>query len=120
MAPGCAWQTRNTGLDPVGTYKLIRVDDRDVPCPVQHGGQSLIVESGVFVFESAGAGRSRIGFVGPGGGKVRREVRATYRCRGATLKMKWKGAGMTTGTLDGDTFTMNNEGMKFFYRRVPQ
>jgi hypothetical protein len=31
--------------------------------------------------------------------------------------MRWAGAGMTTGTLEGDTFTMNNEGMSFSYHK---
>jgi hypothetical protein len=29
----------------------------------------------------------------------------------------WDGAGTTTGTVDGTTFTMVNEGMEFVYRR---
>jgi hypothetical protein len=29
----------------------------------------------------------------------------------------WDGAGTTTGTVDGTTFTMDNEGMLFVYRR---
>jgi len=31
--------------------------------------------------------------------------------------MQWKGAGITTGTIEGSTFTMNNEGMKFVYKK---
>lgn len=27
--------------------------------------------------------------------------------------MKWQGARITTGTLEGETFTMNNEGIVF-------
>ncbi len=120
MVPGCAWKATNDGPEPVGSYTLIRVNEQKVPCRIQHAGQFLTVESGMFVFEADAGCRSQIDFVGPSGGKVRRDVRATYRRRGATLTMKWKGAGKTTGTLHGDTFTMNNEGMKFFYRRVVQ
>jgi hypothetical protein len=31
--------------------------------------------------------------------------------------MKWQGAGMTTGTIAGNTFTMNNEGMELVYKK---
>jgi hypothetical protein len=31
--------------------------------------------------------------------------------------MKWEGAGITTGTIDGDTFTMDNVEMVFVYRK---
>ena len=30
--------------------------------------------------------------------------------------MQWEGAGTTQGTVEEDTFTMNNEGMLFTYR----
>jgi hypothetical protein len=31
--------------------------------------------------------------------------------------MRWQGAGMTIGSVAGDTFTMNNEGMVLAYRK---
>ncbi len=31
--------------------------------------------------------------------------------------MKWERAGITTGTVEGSSFTMNNEGMNFAYRK---
>jgi hypothetical protein len=31
--------------------------------------------------------------------------------------MRWKGAGTTTGNIQGSDFTMNNEGMIFAYRK---
>ena len=30
--------------------------------------------------------------------------------------MKWQGAGLTTGTVEGITFTMDIEGMLFVYK----
>jgi len=49
--------------------------------------------------------------------EMTREVKAAYTQEGSTLTMKWEGAGTTTGTVHGDTFTMNNEGMVFSYRK---
>jgi hypothetical protein len=31
--------------------------------------------------------------------------------------MRWKGAGVITGTVAGSVFTMNNEGMIFQYQK---
>jgi hypothetical protein len=45
------------------------------------------------------------------------EVKATYTREGPKLTMKWQGAGTTIGTVEGDIFTMNNEGMVFAYRK---
>jgi hypothetical protein len=56
-------------------------------------------------------------FVPPSGQEVTREVSATYTRQGATLTMQWQGAGRTTGTLTDNTFTMDNEGMLFVYRK---
>jgi len=32
--------------------------------------------------------------------------------------MQWQGAGVTNGTVEGDTFTMDNEGQIFLYRKT--
>ena len=53
----------------------------------------------------------------PSGGNPSREVKATFAQEGSKLTMKWEGAGMTTGTVEGDAFAMNNEGMIFAYRK---
>jgi hypothetical protein len=53
----------------------------------------------------------------PSRGDSAAEVKATYTRQGSTLTMQWEGAGTTTGTVQGDTFTMNNEGMAFAYRK---
>lgn len=60
---------------------------------------------------------SRITFA-PGSGKaVDRQVNASYTREGSTLTMKWEGAGMTTGNVNGNSFTMNNEGNVLAYRK---
>lgn len=48
---------------------------------------------------------------------MNREVPGTYTREGAKFIMRWKDAGMTTGTLEGSTFTMVNEGMPFVYSK---
>lgn len=102
---------------PAGVYNLVSVDGNPVPAKVTHGGHALEVRSGTMTFEAGSACGTRTVFVPAGGKEVVREVQATYTRHGAELKMSWKGAGKTTGTLEGDVFTLNNEGMLFVYRR---
>jgi len=104
-------------INPVGTYALMSVNTKQVPCAVQHERAELTVKSGTFIINADGTCSSRMVFSPPSGGDVTRDVKATYTRQGATLTMKWEGAGMTIGTVEGDTFTMNNEGMVLAYRK---
>ncbi len=54
----------------------------------------------------------------PSGQPQSREVSATYTRDGSRLTMQWQGAGVTIGTIEGDTFTMDNEGQIFLYRKT--
>ena len=98
----------------VGTYNLVTVDGQKVPCTVQHEGHTMTISSGSFVIGGDGNCGSKMVLAGFDRAI---EVKATYTREGQKLTMKWQGAGMTVGTVEGDTFTMNNEGMVFAYRR---
>jgi hypothetical protein len=103
--------------NPVGTYNLVSVDGKQVPCTLQHEGHTLAVKSGAFVINPDGTCSSKMVFSPPSGGDATREVKANYTRQGSKLTMQWQGAGVTAGTLESDTFTMNNEGMIFAYRK---
>ena len=110
---------QNSGVvvDAVGEYTLVSVDGKIVPATVSHDGSSLQVRSGKFSINADGSCSTTTVFVPPNGKEVAREVSAKYTQAGATLTMTWKGAGMTCGTIEGKTFTMNNEGMLFVYTK---
>jgi hypothetical protein len=108
---------RSTGPDPSGVYALISVNAMKVPASVTHEGAKLQVRSGTFTINADGTCDSKIVFVPPSGIESTRKVKATYTQEGTKLRMKWEGAGITTGTIHGDTFTMNNEGMVFAYQK---
>ena len=115
---GCAPKGKVAGdVDPVGTYALISVDGKNVPCALEHEGHSVTIKSGSFVIQADGTCASKVTFVPPSGSDLTRDVSATYTREGLKLTMKWKGAGTTVGTFEGNTFTMNNEGMLFAYRK---
>lgn len=103
--------------DPTGVYALVSVNGSKVPASVSHDGTSLQVRSGTFTIKADGTCGTKTVFVPPSGSEVAREVTATYTKEGSKLTMQWKGAGTTTGTIEGTTFTMNNEGMLFVYRK---
>lgn len=88
-----------------------------MPASVSHEGVALQVRSGTFTFKADGTCSTKTTFVPPLGSEVAREVSATYTKVGSKLTMQWQGAGTTTGTIEGNTFTMDNEGMVFAYKK---
>ncbi len=103
--------------DVTGVYTLVSVNGNRVPATVSHDGVALQVRSGTFTIGADGkCGTSTI-FVPPAGSVATQQVAATYTKDGPKLTMNWEGAGTTTGTLDGNTFTMENEGMVLVYRK---
>ena len=120
---GCKPEANQTKVDspastnPAGTYSLMSVDGKNVPCAVNHDGHSLTVKSGTFVIGADGTCVSKMVFTPPSGSEATREVKATFTQEGSKLTMKWEGAGTTVGTIEGATFTMNNEGMVLAYKK---
>ena len=106
-----------TGSNPTGVYALVSVGGNNVPASVSHDGVALQVRSGTFTLKADGTCSTRTIFVPPSGSATTNEVSATYTKDGSKLTMQWQGAGTTTGTIEGNTFTMENEGMVFVYRR---
>ena len=104
--------------DSVGTYALVSVDGNKVPCTLQHEGHTLTIKSGSFIISPEGTCNSRVVFSPPSGGDTTRDVKATYTRQGSELTMKWERAGVTIGTVEGDTFTMENEGQILLYQKT--
>jgi len=100
-----------------GTFTLRTVNGLALPAKVQHGKDLVEVLSGSMAFNTDGTCVSKTVFRPPAGQEVHREVIADYVRDGSNLRMKWHGAGKTTGTLQDDGFMMNNEGMIFAYQR---
>jgi len=93
---------------------LVSVDGNKVPCTVQHEGHTMTIKSGSFIINADGTCSSKMFLEGR---DAAIEVKATYTREGSKLTMTWQGAGMTVGIVEGDTFTMNNEGMVLTYRK---
>jgi hypothetical protein len=105
------------GSDIAGTYALESVNGGKLPFAMTHDGVTITIRAGSFVIKDDGTCSSRMTFVVPSGEEMTRDVAGTYTREGATLTITWAGAGTTTGTVEGKTFTMDNEGMVLVYRR---
>lgn len=116
---GCATTGDNKAdrNDPTGVYTLVAVNGIKLPAGVLHGETEIKVHAGTFTIKADGTCSTQTVFGPPSGNTVTREVSATYTQEGSTLKMQWQGAGRTEGTIQGDSFDMNNEGMIFSYKK---
>ena len=107
----------NANIDPTGVYALVSVDGKSLPCSLNHEGATPTIKSGVFTINADSNCVSQITFFVPMKGDRSREVKATYTRQGTEITMQWEGAGTTMGNVNGNTFTMTNEGMVFAYRK---
>jgi hypothetical protein len=105
------------GVEPTGVYTLVSVNGNKMPASVSHDGTAVQVRSGSFTIKADGTCGTTTVFVPPSGKEVTRDVSATYTKEGSKLTLQWQGAGVTTGTIEGGTFTMDNEGMVFVYKK---
>ena len=102
---------------PAGVYTLVSVDGKNVPCNLTHEAAAMTVKSGSLTFTADGTCRSLTTSVVPPHPDIHRDVAATYTQNGAELILHWTGAGTTQGRINGNEFTLNNEGMIFVYRK---
>jgi hypothetical protein len=114
---GCGSAKETENVNPNGIYTLITLDGNTIPATVSEGGHTIQVLSGSFTFDGKGNCISKMTFVPQGGDQQIMEVNATYTMSDSTLTMKWQNAGITTGTINGDIFTMMNEGTKLVFKK---
>ncbi len=118
MAGGCGRPSSSDTENHLrGEFVLESVDGKNLPAQVAHDRATIEVRAGRITFEPEGVCVSLTTFVAPSGEEIHREVTADYDLDGAKVHMNWRDAGNTIGTMEGETFTMNNEGMVFRYRR---
>ncbi len=100
-----------------GVYTLTTVNGKKLPTTISHEGHALEIRSGTCTINTNGWCTSRMTFVPPSGTEATVETKATYTVQGRKLNMQRQGAGKTTGTVEGSTFTMENEGMVLAYKK---
>ena len=103
--------------DVSGVYTLVSVDNARLPATVAHGNDSILIHSGRFTINNDGTCSSIMVFNLASSPRVTREVHAHFTQEGFKLNMKWEGAGRTVGTVQGNRFSMVNEGVTLVYQR---
>lgn len=104
-------------VNPAGTYSLISVDGKAVPCTINHEGTDMNIHSGTFTITTNDQITSVMNISVGEQKDIRIERHATYTQNGAELTMKWQSFGMTKGRVAGQTFIMTNEGMAYIYQK---
>jgi hypothetical protein len=99
------------------SYQLIAVNSAAIPATISHDNATIKVHSGDFIIRADGTCSTTSVFSRLSGGKVTRKVHGSFTRKGSKLEIQWQGAGATTGTIDGETFSMNNHGIIFMYSR---
>jgi hypothetical protein len=105
------------GSDAAETFTLATINGHELPFTPPHEGGAPEVRGGAITLKPDGSFTSSMTYGGPGGKQGSRDFSGTYTREGSKFKLRWKGAGLTTAILEGNTFTMDNEGVKFAYRK---
>lgn len=113
---GCR-QKAQTATRISGTYQLVSVDGKSVPCEAKHGDALVVIHSGKFQLNPDGTCSSSMNFSANSRTNLNHVVNASYSVADTELTMKWEHAGMTKGQVVGNTFTMTNEGMVLSYQK---
>lgn len=105
--------------DHIGTYALVAINGNKLPHTPPHEGGAPQVQSGAITLDGDGTFTSSMSYGLPAGKVASRDFSGTYTRDGSRFSLQWKGAGTTTATLEGHTFTMDNEGSLFTYLNLP-
>lgn len=106
-----------TPADVSGTYTLTTVAGKSLPTTPPHKGGAPEVTSGSITLNADGSFVGAMSYRLPDGKTMNRDFTGSYQQAGARLTLQWKGAGTTSGIVETNTFTMNNEGVLFAYRK---
>ena len=105
-----------TPANHTGTYTLVTIDGNKLPYAPQGAPE---IQSGTITLNADGTFISAMSYRLASGEVASRDFSGTYTRDGSRFSLQWEGAGITTATLEDNTFTMNNEGLLFAYRKLP-
>jgi hypothetical protein len=116
--PACRQPSRTAQTsDHTGTYTLATINGNKIPYTPTHEGGAPEVRSGTITINVDGTFTSAMSY-GPPEAKIpSRDFSGTYTRDASRFSLQWKGAGVNTAILEGCTFTMDNEGILFAYRK---
>ena len=102
----------------IGTYVLVSLNGRAVPTSISEGSTQIEVISGTLTLGAGGTVQAGTTFrPSPEAAPVTNEVSGTYSMQGNTLTFSYTNGGRNTGTLNGNTLQMLNEGVVWLFQR---
>ncbi len=113
--PACNQASEPSEL--TGAYRLVNIDGHELPYTPSHEGGAPQVVASTLTLNADGTFRMSMSYGTTPGNSISRDFSGTYTSEGAVLNMLWKGAGKTTATFQGNTLTLNNEGILFAYQK---
>ena len=99
-----------------GDYVLVNVDGISIPGNVDHDGTIMMLHKGSFSIRGDDTCVSKTRFSVHGHMNTRHVI-CDYQEKGGAMVMRWRGAGITRGTVSDGQFVMDNHGMIFTYRK---
>ena len=102
--------------DELGTYALVSVNGKAVPCDYSEAGHTARITAGTLTMSAGGHIRIVSSFTVSGQSQST-DVNGTYTRSGSNFTIHYSNGGANTGTLSGSTFTMHNEGVAWVYAR---
>jgi hypothetical protein len=117
--PACRQGTTvvSTNPEPAGTYALVSINGNKLPYTPPHEGGAPEVQSSAMTLKADGTFTSTVTYGMPGGKSSSHDFSGTFTCEDTRLTLRWNGAGLTILKLEGNSFTMDNEGILFTYRK---
>jgi hypothetical protein len=103
--------------DHFGTYVLTTIDGNQLPFNPTGAGRGPQFRSGAITLQPNGNFKSALTYRMPDGQVATRDSSGSYTREGSSFKLQWNGAGVTTGTLEGSTFTIEDDGLRCVYRK---
>ena len=116
---GSSGPTGPTTRSEAGVYTLVSLNGQALPTSVAEGGRQIEVVSGTLTLGSDHTVRVSTSYrLSPGAAPATNEVSGTYSIQGDALTFSYSNGGRNSGTLDGDTLRVTNEGVVWTYRRT--
>jgi hypothetical protein len=118
LPAGRAASDKSQTSDHQGIYTLVTIDGNKLPYAPPHegGAPQILVLAGTITLNADGTFASAMTYDLPAG-VTSQQFSGTYTRDGSRFSLRWKGAGTSAATLEGSTFTMDNEGSLFAYRK---
>jgi len=107
-----------TSTSYLGTYNLVNIDGNPLPYTPPHEGGAPEILSSTLTLNEDGTFQMSMTYGTTPGNSISRDFTGTYTILDdGSLRFIWEGAGITPGTLDLNTVTINNEGIFFVYEK---